>query len=74
MRRSTQSQIFFAVPVFQVVPGLAAGAGEVGNFILGISVDCQKFHRVQIHIGLCLIAGEVCRFAACEQGGSLLNL
>ena len=48
-----------AHPVFQIVPGLEARPGEVGNLILAVARRRQPLHRPKIHIRLLVVVGEL---------------
>ena len=59
MGTGAKSRVFLQRPVFQVVPGLPARPGKVGDFILGIAVLGKILHGIQIHVRLGFIVGQI---------------
>ena len=58
MGRRAQPHIGPAHPVFQIVPGLVARAGEVGHLVLLQPCLGQPRHRPEVAPGLFVVAGE----------------
>ena len=62
-------------PVAEIVPGLEAGLGKVGDLILGIAGPGQAAHRPQIQVGLLVVVRKDLPLGhPAGQGGALLHL
>ena len=62
-------------PVAEIVPGLKAGLGEVGDLILGVAGPGQAAHRPQIQVGLLVVVRQALPLGhPAGQGGALLHL
>ena len=58
MGAGAEADIGTGEPVAQVVAGLTAGFGKVGDLILGITRPFQPPHCPQVEIGLHIVIGE----------------
>ena len=61
-------------PVFQVVAGLPACPGEVGNFVLLVAVAGQIVRGIKVHIGLGLVSRQVGGIPTGVKGRPFLHL
>ena len=69
-----EARVLLQHPVFQIVPGLIARLGEVGNLVLLIAVLGQQLHGVEVHIRLQVPVRQVQALPPVIQRRPLLQL
>ena len=67
MCRGTKSEIFLAVPIFQIVPAHFAGLGKIAYLILLISSVLKHLAGIHIHLEFLVFVGKgkiLCAYSA----------
>ena len=74
MGAGAEASVLRQCPVFQVVAGLPAHPGEVGNLVLEIAEAPQIVHGEQIHVGLGLVIRQTGGVLTGKEGRPLFHL
>ena len=75
MGAGAKAQVGAGEPVFQVVPGLKAGLGKVGDLVLVVARSLQPLYPPQVHVGLLVVGGQdLTPLDSAAEGSALLHL